>query len=180
MVRAAATQDPESVPNVCGGIAANTPTNVGVSFLGQKKGADRPEEGGGQVRRRGNQARRRGRQARRRGTDRPGEGGGQARRRGSAGRLRRTDKEQQEGSGEGVGSTSHTSTSHLHSRNATNHPGLQQGSRLPCRPLRSQAPQARPAPLPNAPLPRSAQWPRAAHRHLEGVRRPPAPLAQIP
>lgn len=48
MVQVAAAQDPESVPNVCGGIAANTPTNVGVSFLGQKKGAGRPEEGAGQ------------------------------------------------------------------------------------------------------------------------------------
>lgn len=38
MVRVATAQDPESVPSVCGGIAANTPTNVGVSFLGQKKG----------------------------------------------------------------------------------------------------------------------------------------------
>ena len=48
MVRVATAQDPESVPNVCGGIAANTPTNVGVSFLGQKKEADRPEEEGRQ------------------------------------------------------------------------------------------------------------------------------------
>lgn len=44
MVQVAAAQDPESVPNVCGGIAANTPTNVGVSFLGRKKRVGEPEQ----------------------------------------------------------------------------------------------------------------------------------------
>ena len=147
VVQVVAAQDLESVPNVCGGIAANTPTNVGVSFLGQKKGAGSGREAGAGL---------------------------------QAGRLRRTDGEQQEGSGERMGSTSHASAPHLHSRNTTNHPGLRRGNRPPCRPPRSQAPQARPAPPPNAPLPRSAQSHRAAHLRFEGVRRPPAPLAQIP
>ena len=49
MVQVAAAQDLESVPNVCGGIAANTPTNVGVSFLGRTKGGgqNRSSEGVG-------------------------------------------------------------------------------------------------------------------------------------